>query len=256
MKSLKSLYKAYAVATLITLSAMPANSAIIEMALVLDGSGSMGSEGFTSQTQAYQNIFSSETFYDDFLISGDQLYVSSWQFSTNIQLEQDWFLIEDNATASVFGASFAEIEWMGGWTNTALTINTVSNDIIDNNINGDKQVINISTDGLPCLPDSLGGCPQDFQISITEAVTAANNGIVLNAIGIGDGVDSNYLEVITNPSNGFFELADDISVFQSALERSLSRDINNSPTPVSEPGSLALFGLFIVGIAAKRRRKA
>lgn len=255
MKSLKHSARSYAAAALITLSAMPAHSQLIELALVLDGSGSMGYTGFTSQNQAYQNIFSSGTFYDDYLVGGDQLYVSSWQFATGTQIEKSWFLIDDNASAVEFGDSFGDIEWIGGWTNTALTINTVSNDIIDNNINGDKQVINISTDGLPCLPKSQGGCPQDFQISITEAVTAANNGIVLNAIGIGDGVDSNYLEVITTPSNGFFELVDDFPVFQSALERSLFRGINNSPTPVSEPGSLALFGLVITAIAASRRKK-
>ncbi len=252
MKSLKSLYKAYAVAAIISLSAMPAKSAIIEMALVLDGSGSMGYNGFEQQKDAYQNIFSSGTFYDDFLISGDQLYVSSWQFSTNIQLEQDWFLIEDNATASVFGATFADIEWLGGWTNTALAINTISTDMLNNTINGDELVINISTDGVPCLRDSQGGCPQDFQISITEAETAANNGIVLNAIGLGDRVDENFLSLITEPSGGSYESSVDFTAFQSTLEDSLFRDINS----VSEPGMLALFGLFIVGIAAKRRRKA
>lgn len=249
MKSLKSLYKAYAVAAIISLSAMPAKSAIIEMALVLDGSGSMGYNGFEQQKDAYQNIFSSGTFYDDFLISGDQLYVSSWQFSTNIQLEQDWFLIEDNATASVFGATFADIEWLGGWTNTALAINTISTDMLNNTINGDELVINISTDGYPCTPDE---CPQNFADSINGATAAANNGIVLNAIGLGNGVDENFLSLITEPSGGSYESSVDFTAFQSTLEDSLFRDINS----VSEPGMLALFGLFIVGIAAKRRRKA
>lgn len=252
MKSLKSAAKACAAATIISLSAMPAHSAVIELALVLDGSGSIGTTDFGLQTQAYQNIFSSGTFYDDYIVGGDQLYVSSWQFSNTTQKEQDWFLIDDNASAAAFGATFADIDYMSSWTNTSDAINAVSADILSNAIDGDQMVIDISTDGTPCV---AGACPQDYALSVVAATTAANNGITLNAIGVGANIDNNYLDAITQPSNGFYTTASDFSAFETALAGKLFREINEPPQSVSEPGTLALFGLGLAGLVATRRRK-
>ncbi|KZZ49235.1 hypothetical protein A3758_31760, partial [Oleiphilus sp. HI0118] len=213
---------------------------VIELALVLDGSGSIGQSDFDLQTQAYQNIFSSGTFYDDFVVGADQLYVSSWQFSATTQKEQDWFLINDNASAAAFGATFADIDYMQGWTNTADAISMVAGDILSNNIDGDELVMDISTDGVPCVS---GSCPQNYAISVGEATSAASNGIVVNAIGVGSGIDVNYLDAITQPSNGFYTTATDFSAFETALAGKLFREINDPPTSVSEPATLSLFGL-------------
>ncbi len=60
----------------------PAKVDIIELALVLDGSGSLQQSGWDAQLDAYHTIFTSGSFYDDFVTTGDELYVSAFSFAT------------------------------------------------------------------------------------------------------------------------------------------------------------------------------
>ena len=88
-----------------------ARAGVVELALLIDGSGSLGQNNWDLQIGAYQAIFGSGTFYDDFVVGGDVLRVDAWRFDefvTNIVDSDDdgafvdddgWFTIANNADA-------------------------------------------------------------------------------------------------------------------------------------------------------------
>ncbi len=92
-----------------------ANAAIIELALVIDGSGSISRPDFALQTGAYNNIFSNN-FLDNFVNQGDTLYAAAYQFSSSstAALEIGWTLIDSNAAAAAFGGMFPGISQQRG----------------------------------------------------------------------------------------------------------------------------------------------
>ena len=51
--------------------------------------------------------------------------------------------------------------YIGGYTNTFDVISESIDMFIDDNVSTNRQsTLILITDGLPCLPNSLGGCPQ------------------------------------------------------------------------------------------------
>ncbi len=232
-------------------AAVPAHAAVIELALVLDGSGSISGSDFALQLDAYEDIFTNN-FYDTYVVGNDTLYVSAWQFSTNVTQETLWYSITDNASADAFGALFASINQDGGGTNIASAIVDANASIIGNGIASDKQIIDISTDGEPtrCTPNCTGNTY--MQSAINAATAALNQGTVVNAIGVGAGVGVSFLNDLTTAGGGFYETAANFTAFEAALSQKLFREINQE---VSEPGTLALLSLGIIGLGAVRRKK-
>jgi hypothetical protein len=219
----------------------PAQSAVIELALALDGSGSISSSQFLLQKNAYQSIFSNN-FYDNYVVGGDTLHVSAWQFASGVVQETAWFEITDNASAALFANQFASIGKLGGSTNITGAINLAHNAMVSNTIVSDRQIIDISTDGQPNNPNN----------AYQAAANAFAGGTVTNAIGVGSNINTGILDTLTTNGGGFYTTAANFDQFEAALAQKLFREIN---TPqVSEPATLALFGLGLMGIAAARRR--
>ena len=211
---------------------LPLKATVIEMSMLIDGSGSVGSANFQTQMQAYQSVFSN-SFYTNFLNPGDQLYVSAYQFATNVTLEQSTFLIDSDASATAFGTVLGNLVWDAGWTNTGAAIVEALNDLNGNSVNGDRRLIHMVTDGNPCLPDHMGGCPQ----SVAQyANTIFSEGIILSAIGVGQGLNPLYIEPVTT----HLDLIDDFSDLGSTLVDVFERDLHTEASSVPEPSTLLL----------------
>lgn len=225
-----------------------ANAAVIELSLLLDRSGSMIAGGaYETQYQAYGSIFSNN-FYTNVLVNngqaGDTLIVSAYTFATNVQQVISATTITDDASAAAFGAMFNATNFgsAGGYTYTGDALKLAIDDIILHGQVGSKKIIDISTDGnpYPSVQESIA-----FQ----EALRAADNGITINAIGIGNNVSTNFLSDLTGATGGFFIETNDISGFETGLENKLYREVTSVPAPAG----LIFFGMGLIGLGLRRK---
>ena len=218
----------------------------LELALVLDGSGSIDAVEYQTQLNGYKNAFASGNFYDNYVApSGNSLFVRAYQFSSTVIAETAWWEIDSNAAANTFGNLFntTVMTQLDALTNTALAINTAVSGFSDNAVDG-RLVIDISTDGNPCCSSN------SVSAALAAGDAARSQGVTVNALGIGNGVDQTFLTNLVAPT-GFFLMANTFNDFGSVLQTKLSREINDVP----EPATLVLMGLGLVGIGAMRRRR-
>jgi len=174
----------------------------------------------------------------------DQLYVSAYTFGATVDQIIGSTLVTDDASAATFGAMFnaANFGLAGGTTPTGDALELAIGDLLVSGNNGDIRIIDISTDGNP-YPGTQAAK------ALAQATIASNNGIAVNAIGIGSNVDPFFLDDLTANGDGFFVIAPDINGFETALEQKLIREITGVPAPAS----LLLLGLGFIGLSLRRK---
>lgn len=247
-----------------------ASATALELALVLDGSGSISSTNWKVQLNGYKDAFASGTFFDDYIAPSpfDSLWVSAFQFSNNVVQETPWTQITSNASATAFGNLFTtgNMSQLGSVTNTAGALATALNSMLNNGIASDKMTIDISTDGQPntCMnpnnPSSSGTSCSTATAqaqAFTQANIARGNGITVNALGIGSSINSSFLQALVgiSPSSsptGFYLVANSYDDFGSTLQTKLGREITSTP----EPSLVLLIGGGLAAMGFARRRHA
>ncbi|XOV88122.1 MAG: DUF1194 domain-containing protein [Pseudomonadota bacterium] len=231
------------------MAAAPAKADVIELALLLDGSGSQGNTGWQLQLSAYKNIFTN-AFYSNAIVGGDTLVISAFKFYGGpgnvgvVEQKIGTTLITDDASAATFGNQFttAVFGTQSGITPTNAALNAAGSWLLSNGYDGDRLIIDVSTDGDPN--------PESDALSINTAGSLNSTyGIVTNAIGVGSGISQSYLDALTGAGGGFKVVASNFGAFETALEDKLFREVTSVPAP---GGLLILgFGLMLSGI---RRR--
>lgn len=224
----------------------------LELALLLDGSGSVGNTGFNFQLDAYRNVFTDPNFFNDLVSSSipdgglGRIAVSTFQFGSNVTQEIDWTLIDDQDSATNFGNQFLSITRGGGSTNITDAIDNATNGtpaditsgILTNEFSGNRKVIDISTDGQP---NSNAGSTQASIDAIAAGIDA------INAIGVGSGIDENFLSNnIVRGDDSFLILASDFTEFEESLRVKITREVTggnggnggNGGTQVPEPANV------------------
>jgi hypothetical protein len=130
--------------------------------------------------------------------------------------------------------------------------------LLDNGFNGERLVIDISTDGVPTEPNGDGTPNQaDRDLAIAAADAARAAGITVNALGVGGDIDAAFLNALVgiNPAavpEGFFESAAGFAQFEETLLTKLGREIM-IPIPATLP--LFLSGLLGWGVWQRRSRQ-
>lgn len=225
---------------LLLIGSQMAQATSIELALLLDGSGSIIASDWTLQTSAYKNIFANN-FYTKYLNPGDTLYVGAYQFSTNVAAIGSWATINSDADALAYSNTFSSVTQMKQNTAIGDAINTAKTAIVTNAYTGDRKVIDVSTDGY----SNTGAAPT------TAAQAAYAAGITVNAIGVGSGINTAELADFTSAAHGFYMTAKDFTAFEAELDRKLQTEISGVP----EPATMLLFGAGLAGLAAVGRRR-
>lgn len=218
------------VALPLLVGATGANAAII--GLVIDGSGSISAGDFTLQKQGYVNALTT-------LLNADgQNTIGVWQFSTGVQLE---FALTNIATAQDKQDLLDAIDGMtqlAGLTAIGDGVNAAAAAIgAWAGAGGPTKIIDVSTDGF----NNTGADPN------TASSNAFGAGIAVNCLGVGPGASCSF----NDPNFGFDIIAPNFAAFETAITQKLSVELNSVP----EPGTLALFGFSLIGLAGMRKRK-
>jgi Protein of unknown function (DUF1194) len=230
----------------------------LELALLVDVSGSVDSNEFALQRDGYVNAFKSAAVQNSILGGAFKRIAVSlvyWSGSGNQAQSIGWTLIDSAAAADAFADAITAVARpFGGLTAPGSAIRyivdatTGSESFSENAFNGTRNVIDVSGDGDENSGDNTA-LSRDFALA---------NGIdTINGITIGGGqglLDFYTNNVIGGP--GAFALeAVSFADFGGAVSKKLIREITGEPSAIPLPaaGWLMLAGLG--GIAALRRRK-
>ena len=137
----------------------------------IDASGSIGLNSWLIQRQFIEILVNQGININESRI-GFTLFATHVNVSAPIQ-----YWSTDDIVSYVQG-----LYWTSGWTNTPDLITSSLAQFATSSLTERQQILLIITDGRPCLPDSLGGCPVSV-CSYANQIKAENIRVVIIAIG-------------------------------------------------------------------------
>jgi hypothetical protein len=211
----------------------PSSAVPIELALVLDASGSISAAEWNLQRQGYANALAA-------LLPGKlgQVAISVITFSTTSSIARGMTEINTQADVDALVLFFQSLGQSGG--NTCISCGIFDAESTLTGTAG-KSIIDVSTDGA-------------WNVGVDPAGPAANVGTSAWAVDVGDADVVNALGIGILPDfaygpGSFNMMAADFAAFETALIAKLGREL-------PEPTDLALLGIAMVALVFARRRSA
>lgn len=250
-----------ALAAVIGLAATPTvgNAAPIQLALILDGSGSIGASNFNSMKVGIISGLNAHIPLDG------SVELTVVKFGNTAHTVVAPTLITSAADLAMVTSAIANTNYLAEWTNTAAGIHLATQLVTGSSLfaTAGRQVFNIVTDGLPNV-----GSPNGQQASYAAADAALAAGIdELSAEGVGLGpTGQNFLLNLVFPGNGYlgpplngpgfvYPVIDFEEAFAEAFAQKLQFVVFASQSS-PEPGTMAVLGIgALVGAAFYRRSR-
>lgn len=219
-----------------------ANAVPIELALVLDASGSISGANWDLQRDAYAGALAAV------LPADGTIAVSVIRFANTATVVRPMTVINNAADLAALSTFFTTLSQSGNGSSTCISCGIIQAEGTFTGTATVRSVIDVSTDGEwntgvnPAGPAGTAG---------TSAWAVANDADVVNALGIGTATAPNF----ASGPGSFSLLAPNFAAFQSTLETKLRRETGGGTTP--EPQTLALLAMVaMIGAYTLKKRRA
>ncbi len=253
--------KQLAVATAMSAATLGAGSAqavpvALELALLVDVSGSVNATEYNLQKTGYVNAFNNATIQSAIsaLTGGIAVTYIEWSGSSEQSVRVNWTHVYDAATAGAFATAIENTtRASGGLTAPGSAINFATPLFSNNGFEGARWVIDVSGDGS----QNAGAVTATARDSFLNTVAPTGEGLtkVINGLAILNDeptLDVWYANNVIGGPGAFVVSASNFQDFERAVVTKIGREIN--PTP--EPGMLGLLGIGLLGLVYMRRKTA
>jgi len=220
----------------------------LELALLVDVSGSVDNTEYNLQKTGYVNAFQDAGIQSSIagLTNGIAVSYIEWSTSSSQAKLVDWTHITDASSANAFANAISGTSRSSnGLTGVGAAINFGTNEVLNNNFEGTRTVLDVSGDGS--------------NNSGVAAATARNAALAagidtINGLPIGStSIYNYYRDNVIGGSNAFVIQAASFQDFQDAVVTKIGREINPNPVPL--PATLPLLGIGLAGLVAFRRKE-
>jgi hypothetical protein len=226
----------------------------LQLVLAVDVSGSVDASEFALQRDGYANAFRNPLIVQA-IQNGTlgQIAVTYVYWSSSNQQVQsvNWTLVSDAASANAFAdAITAAPRPFSGLTGIGAAIDFSAGLFATSGFDSAREVIDISGDGTSNSGVAPATARDAFMAGSPDGVQRAINAIAIQSLALVGYFETN----VQAGANSFTLFAADFADFEGAILDKLFREITGGPNGVPEPGTLALLGLGLLGMAARRRR--
>lgn len=217
----------------------------LELQLLADVSGSVSASEYALQLQGYEQAFRSASVHAA-IEAGTEGKIAvqylEWSSSSQQSVQVDWTLIDTAADAIAFADQLALLtRAFSSGTDIYGAIDFGVTQFSTNSFDSARQVMDISGDGT-----SNSSATATSRDNALAAGIDTINGITIGSTSVG----TFYQDYVIGGFNAFQLHANTFADFQAGIERKLVREISAT---VSEPGTIAMIGLALFGLARIRR---
>jgi hypothetical protein len=224
----------------------------LELALLLDVSGSIDDTEYATQKAAYVNAFQDPAIHSLISMLPGGIAVTYIEWSGDVEQSQlvGWMQLTGAASSNAFASAINATTraFAGGATAPGSAIDFAIPLFPANGFEGTRTVIDISGDGAQNTGSDTAAA----------AAAAATLGIRINGLVVlGEaGVQDFYQNSIVTPGGGFLIVSNGFDELELALNRKLQLEIPGQEPEVPEPGTLLIsaMGLGLLSVLRYRRR--